>query len=113
LDAEDGHLEAGVRGEDSWRRGTIDVYLKNGPEGDRYARIWNPRIDRQTGHPLEVIIPLEHVIQFERMPDDMIKRLYGTDPEQPATFEKRPRGRPRKLVDVEDLSTEAPSPDAA
>jgi hypothetical protein len=74
LDVEDSQFQTPGEGKPVY--GTIDVYLKDGPEGDRYCHIRSPRIDRQTGKPLEVFLPLERLISWEPMPEGMRARLY-------------------------------------
>lgn len=68
---------AGVKGEDSYRVGTIDVFLKEGPEGERYCRIWNPNSDRLNGGgPMVTYVPMEAVASWEPMSEDKLREFY-------------------------------------
>jgi hypothetical protein len=89
LDVLDAHFAAGVKGEEGYRIGHIDVYLDAGPLGSRYVRLWSPRIDRQTGAPLEVLVPMERVVSWEPLSAELAASLYPGDADaKPARTEE-------------------------
>ena len=87
LRADNGDFCHGVPNEPNFQRGTIDVYLADGPEGSRYARIWNPQADKLNGNvPMVTIIPLESVASWIPMSAAMEETLY---PEAQRTMGKK------------------------
>jgi hypothetical protein len=98
LNITDDGFSSGVRGEDTFRLGHIDVFLGDGPLGSRYALIYNPRHDQTTGKPMEVLVPLEHVTAWEPLPEHMHRELYPHEFDADgALIVPRRRGRPRSI----------------
>ena len=90
----------GVPSEPDFRRGTIDVYLGDGPEGSRYAKLWNPRTDKLNGDASMVTyIPLESVANWEPLTPVMEAKLYPeAQRSKPTNTETVTRGHARPLA---------------
>jgi hypothetical protein len=107
LDVTDGNFADGVKGEDNYKTGRIEVYLGDGPDGgSRYVRVWNPRTDQQTGKPMQVLVPLERVVAWEPLHEDMAAALYPHgDESRPAPKKARRMRETAPVVDeIPDLS---------